>query len=214
MTITGTKLFASGEILTAANVNQYLMRGVKVFADAATRDAAYGGAGEPTLAEGETCYITGTDELQSYNGAAWVKIGPTTVPTPAIAAVASAEVATLQTTGSTTFVDLATAGPSVTLTTGTSVLIFITYGTISPGGTSGQSLASVSVSGASTIAASATRAANWFSNNNVRNNAYSYVHPLTVTAGSNTFKVQYACLNGGAGGIAGFEDRRLIVMAL
>jgi hypothetical protein len=48
------------------------MRGVKVFSSAAVRDAAYGGAGEPTLEEGETCYVTAVDELQVYDGAAWV----------------------------------------------------------------------------------------------------------------------------------------------
>lgn len=75
MAITGTKLFISGEVLTAANVMQYLMRGVKVFADAATRDAAYGGAGEPTLEEGEMCYLLNTNQVLSYSGSAWVTVG-------------------------------------------------------------------------------------------------------------------------------------------
>lgn len=75
MAITGTKLWASGEVVTAANVNQYLMRGVKVFADAATRDAAYGGAGEPTLEEGECCYLLDTNRVMSYSGSAWVNVG-------------------------------------------------------------------------------------------------------------------------------------------
>jgi hypothetical protein len=75
MAITGTKLWASGEVVTAANVNQYLMRGVKVFADAATRDAAYGGAGEPTLEEGEVCYLLDTNKILTYNGASWSEVG-------------------------------------------------------------------------------------------------------------------------------------------
>jgi hypothetical protein len=75
MAITGTRLFVSGEVLTAANVMQYLMRGVKVFADAATRDAAYGGAGEPTLEEGEVCYLIDTDQVLAYDGAAWSPVG-------------------------------------------------------------------------------------------------------------------------------------------
>lgn len=80
MAITGTKLFASGDVLTANDTNQYLMRGVKVYSSTAVRDAAYGGAGEPTLEEGETCYITADDELQTYNGSSWVKIGPSSTP--------------------------------------------------------------------------------------------------------------------------------------
>lgn len=75
MAITGTKSFTAGEVLTAANVNQYLMRGVKVFADAATRTAAYGGAGEPTLEEGEVSYLLDTNSVQYYNGSSWQSVG-------------------------------------------------------------------------------------------------------------------------------------------
>jgi hypothetical protein len=75
MAITGTRVFANGEVLTSTNVNQYLMRGVKVFADAATRDTAYGGAGEPTLEEGEVCFLLDTDALLAYDGAAWIEVG-------------------------------------------------------------------------------------------------------------------------------------------
>lgn len=75
MAITGTRLFVSGEVLTAANVNQFLMRGVKVFADAATRDAAYGGAGEPTLEEGEVVYLISTNQVLVYDGAAFIAVG-------------------------------------------------------------------------------------------------------------------------------------------
>lgn len=76
MAITGTKSFTSGEILTAANTNQYLMRGVKVFADAATRTAAYGGVSQPTLEEGEASYLLDTNLLYVYDGAAWQVVGP------------------------------------------------------------------------------------------------------------------------------------------
>jgi hypothetical protein len=36
----GFKTFTTGEVLTAADTNGYLMQGVLVFADAAARDAA------------------------------------------------------------------------------------------------------------------------------------------------------------------------------
>jgi hypothetical protein len=75
MAITGTKLFSSGEVLTASNVNQYLMRGVKVFSSAAVRDAAYGGVGEPTLEAGETCYLLDTLIMYVYNGTGWDAVG-------------------------------------------------------------------------------------------------------------------------------------------
>lgn len=74
MAITGTKLWASGDVVTAADVNQYLMRGVKVYADAATRSAAYGGAGEPTLEAGEMSFLLDTLTVEVYDGSAWVSI--------------------------------------------------------------------------------------------------------------------------------------------
>ena len=74
MAITGTKLWASGDVVTAADVNQYLMRGVKVYADAATRTAAYGGAGEPTLEAGEMSFLIDTLTVEVYDGSAWVSI--------------------------------------------------------------------------------------------------------------------------------------------
>jgi len=74
MAITGTKKFNSGDVLTAADTNQYLMRGIKVFADASVRDAAYGGTGEPTLEEGEVCYLLDTNEVLAYDGAVWAAI--------------------------------------------------------------------------------------------------------------------------------------------
>lgn len=72
MTISGTRQWVDEEVLYAVDVNRYLMRGVKVFADAATRNAAYGGAGEPTLLEGEVCYLQDTNQLMLYNGSTWV----------------------------------------------------------------------------------------------------------------------------------------------
>lgn len=75
MPITGTKQWTDETVLYAADMNQYLMRGVKVFADAATRDAAYGGAGEPTLEEGEVCYLLDTNQVLAYNGASWNAVG-------------------------------------------------------------------------------------------------------------------------------------------
>ena len=71
----GAKLFASFSKLTAAQVNGYLMdQSIMRFATSVARDAAFGGAGEPTLAEGMTCYLDDTNEIQSYTGSAWVSV--------------------------------------------------------------------------------------------------------------------------------------------
>jgi len=71
----GAKLFTANTVLTAAQVNGYLAdQAIMRFASSVVRDAAFGGAGEPTLAEGMTCYLDDTNVLQSYTGSAWVEI--------------------------------------------------------------------------------------------------------------------------------------------
>lgn len=72
----GAKFFTSGTKLTAAQVNTYLMdQAVMVFASTSARDAAFGGAGEPTLSEGMICYISDANSLLYYTGTAWSALG-------------------------------------------------------------------------------------------------------------------------------------------
>ena len=66
----GFKTFTTGDVLTAADTNGYLMQGVWTFADAAARDAAV-----TSPEEGNMCYLKDTDALQSYSGTAWVAVG-------------------------------------------------------------------------------------------------------------------------------------------
>jgi len=69
----GTKLWASGEVVTAAGVNGYLQdQVIGTYASTSARDAAFGGAGEPTLSEGMFAYTTDTNTLWLYSGAAVV----------------------------------------------------------------------------------------------------------------------------------------------
>lgn len=72
----GTRLFEAGAILTANQVNTYLMdQVVSRFADASARDAAYGNANQPSLAEGRICYLDSTNKVYIYTGSAWEEIG-------------------------------------------------------------------------------------------------------------------------------------------
>jgi hypothetical protein len=72
----GAKLFVSGAVLTAAQVNTYLMdQAVMRFANEAARTAAFGGTGEPVLASGMMSYLIDVASVQVYNGSAWVAIG-------------------------------------------------------------------------------------------------------------------------------------------
>lgn len=68
--------FTAGQVLTADQQNQSARTGVPVFADTTARDAAFGGAGEKTLAEGQLCYLESTNVVQYYDGAAWATVGP------------------------------------------------------------------------------------------------------------------------------------------
>ena len=71
----GAKLFADGNILTADDLNEYLMdQTIMRFASTAARDAAFGGANEPVLAEGMFAYTTDTNTLWLYNGSSWVNV--------------------------------------------------------------------------------------------------------------------------------------------
>ena len=77
-------LFAASEILTAANMNLSAGTGVPVFSTSVTRDAAFGGAGEKVLAEGQLCYLSDSNIVQYYTGSAWATLGPSTSITSAI----------------------------------------------------------------------------------------------------------------------------------
>lgn len=119
------------------------------------------------------------------------------------------EVATSQTTTSTSFTNLATTGPAVTLTTGVRVFIFLTCRMSNNGG--GQSSGmGYETSGATTAAASLTRAVEYESSNANDMVHCSHIHALTVTAGSNTFTAKYLV----SAGTGTFDQRRIAVLPI
>lgn len=63
----GFKTFAISEVLTAADVNNYLMeQAVAVFADSTARDAAI-----TSPENGQACFLLDTSTLQFYYSSAW-----------------------------------------------------------------------------------------------------------------------------------------------
>lgn len=69
----GYKLFNTGDVLTAAEVNTYLQeQSVMVFANAAARTSALSGV----LAEGMITYLKDTDAVEKYNGTSWIAMQP------------------------------------------------------------------------------------------------------------------------------------------
>ena len=73
----GVRLFTAGSQLLASQVNTYLMdQVVCYFADSASRDAAFGGAGEPSLSPGRVAYLFSDNKLYLYgNDNTWAEIG-------------------------------------------------------------------------------------------------------------------------------------------
>ena len=106
---TSVPKFTIGDVLTAANTN-LLTNAPPVFSGTATRDAAFGGAGEKTLAEGQLCYLEDSNIVQYYDGAAWATVGPSASK---IAQVLQATFATATSTTSTSYV---TTGLSLAIT--------------------------------------------------------------------------------------------------
>ena len=89
----GFRTFTAGEVLTASNVQNYLMdQSVMTFAGSAARSSAIGTA---NFEEGMTSYLKDTDKLEVYNGTNWVGVAPTTtqgltlINTTSFSAVAS-----------------------------------------------------------------------------------------------------------------------------
>lgn len=119
----------------------------------------------------------------------------------------SALVSASETTTSTTYTDLTTSGPTVTLNTGTKVVVAIRCNLVNNG--AGQySLASIAVSGATTIAASDGDSV--YLKAAVANGemgASSIVVFDNLTPGSNTFTMKYRV----TAGTGTFGQRRITV---
>lgn len=73
----GFKTFVTGEVLTAADTNGYLMQGINVFADATARDAAI-----TSPQEGQFAYLKDTNVTTYYTGSAWANVDTTGMTNP------------------------------------------------------------------------------------------------------------------------------------
>ena len=123
---TSVPKFTSGDVLTAANTN-LLTNAPPVFAGTATRDSAFGGAGEKTLAEGQLCYLEDSNIVQYYDGAAWATVGPTASK---IAQVVSTAKTDTFTTASATFTDVTGMSVTITPSSATSQILVIVSGNV------------------------------------------------------------------------------------
>jgi hypothetical protein len=113
-----------------------------------------------------------------------------------------------QTTSSTTFTDLATPGPAVTVTTGTTVIVILTA-FLQNSSAGANSQMGYEISGAYALAADATRSLIYESGNASDLTQMSIVLPAVgITAGSNTFTAKYLV----SAGTGTFHRRHIVVL--
>ena len=124
----------------------------------------------------------------------------------AIVSAAHASVGASETETSTSYDDMTTAGPAVTLTTDTTALVIVSAVMSNSG--ANQTYMSWAVSGASTVAASDAFALSNEGTNRMRASRMYLV--TSLIAGSNTFTSKYK-VSGGTGTIG---ERRIIVFPL
>jgi hypothetical protein len=128
----GFREFVTGEVLTAANVDDFLAKqAVMKFADAAARDTALGTAvaGGNALREGMVAYLDDEDAPSFYDGSAW---GPISVPIAGIGSnVVQAVKTDTFTTSSATFVDITGLTATITPTLSTSKILVVASAVVS-----------------------------------------------------------------------------------
>jgi hypothetical protein len=175
---TSVPLFASGEVLTAANMNLSAGTGVPVFSNSTTRDAGFGGAGEKVLAEGQLCFLSDSNIVQYYSGASWATVGP-----------ASA--------GALTFIKSVTIGSGVTsvAVTGAFSTTYDTYKIVINGGVSSANVDAGCQLGATTTGYYSTRtgytyAGSTFGNGSANGSSFVYASTANTNVLTGNFDLQ------------------------
>ena len=111
----GFKTFVTGDVLTAADTNGYLMQGVWVFADAAARSAAV-----TSPQEGNMSFLKDTNSTEYYSGSAWTPVSAG--GGGKVLQVVQATTTTATTIASTTFTD-STLTATITPSSATSKIL-------------------------------------------------------------------------------------------
>ena len=118
--VTTVPVYVSGEVLTAADMN-ITNSGIPVFATSVTRDAAFGGSGEKTLAEGQFAYLEDSNTTQYYDGAAWQSVGSVSKVVQIVAATTN----TSTTNTTTTYADTTLTATITPTSASNKVLVFV-----------------------------------------------------------------------------------------
>lgn len=184
----GWRDFVPGEVLTAANVQDYLQdQAVMVFASAAARTS---GLASPT--KGMVSYLSDINSLNVYDGSAWV------FPNK-IVQIVRATSTTQRTTTSTTFVD---TNESITITpksSTSSVLLLATFQAVSNRGSQGDSRGAYQWTTSANAAIAGAEGMLTFSDNDLQGFRYmpvtisAYHSPATTSA--TTYKLRFRVTN-------------------
>lgn len=174
-----------------------------------------------TMNDVEIHVHTGRDDHTQYSKADGTRAFTGTVTVPSLVSTGTASctwltannlptnaiVTTAEATSSTTYADLTTVGPSVTVTTRTTAIVRVS-GFATSGGNNNPAYMSYAVSGATTIAAADTTAGVGVS---LAGTCVIYEGIVTgLTAGSNTFTAKYKTTSGSAA----FTRRSITVIPL
>jgi len=191
MAWTDPNTYIAGAILTAAQMNAMqanALAGGPIYATEAARTTAI-----PSPFEGQRAYITGSTVAAAtggltavptgiqtiYNGAAWVCVTP-------VSSLTTNSGTTTSTSYTATLSGSPGTNPSVTIATGTTVLI--SFGAL-VNTTANVLLVSVAVSGATTVAGTDNYKLQTSSTSDI---SLNYSCAITgLTAGTNTFTLQY-----------------------
>lgn len=217
----GFKTFTTGEVLTAGDVNGYLMQGINVFTNATARDAAI-----TAPAEGQFAFTKDNNSLWYYDGAAWVASGATgdiegvtagvgisgggtsgtVTVTNSMATAIDAKGDLVPGTGADTFARLAVGANDTVLTADSTTATGLKWATPSSGG--GMTLISTTtLSGSSITLSSIPQTYNeiqlWIVDFDPSTAARFRIAPNGGTTGSDNVSVEYA--GGGTASLQGYQ---------
>jgi len=201
--VTTVPVYTAGEVLTAADMN-ITNSGIPVFATTVTRDAAFGGTGEKTLAEGQFAYIEASNTTQYYDGAAWVAVGASGLTLISATTVGSA-VATVTVSGafSSTYDNY-----KITYTGGASSASAINvYMTLGAANTAYYSIRSgLRYTAAAFSFVDSNNGANWIAGNGVGTNPTINIDVLGPNLAKNTFFNGVVNATAGIALTGGYQD--------
>jgi len=190
---TSVPAFTAGQVLTAAQVTQ-INTGIPVFASSTERDAAFGGTGEKTLAEGQMAYLEDTNATQYYDGSSWAAVAG-----GKIVQVVRATDSTARSTSSTSFVD-ASISVTITPTSASNDILLIWSGNAVLGGGSSLRRGFLQITDSSNVAIEGAESTTLGINTNVSNYAgfalIAFDSPATTSA--TTYKGRFKAETSGS----------------